>query len=241
MPSITLHAMVCLTRYLRGRLAAPEARRLGEGLRVGDVVVDVGAHCGSWMLPIARRLPTGRVYAIEALPHYAAVLGRVKSWLGLSNVTIVNGAATDRVLSLPLVWKDSAGRRLTGLTHVAGIGESTAGTVVVQGRPLDEWIPREDWGRVRLIKCDIEGAELAAFRGAEGILKTARPAVFCEINDAFCRRYGHGPAEVFAFFAARRYVAFVPRPDRWESIQADQYGGRGDVLFVPPGDGLART
>jgi FkbM family methyltransferase len=201
------------------------------------VVIDVGAHCGSWMIPLSRHLRDGHVYSVEALPHYAEVLRRIARWMGLRNVTVINGAATERPTSLPLIWKDAQGRRLTGLTHAAGLGESCAGAEIVQGRPLDEWIPREEWPRVRLIKCDIEGAELAALRGARGILAAARPAVFCEVNDEFCRRYGHRAGDVFQFFASLDYRAFLDTGDDRREIQAANYPGKGDVYFVPNGTG----
>ncbi len=241
MMRITLHALLCLSRHWRGKLVAPEAKQLSRQLRAGDVAIDVGAHCGSWMIPLSGRLGAGRVYAIEALPHYAAVLRRLATWLGCGNVTVLTGAATDRKMQLPLVWKTAAGRRLTGLTHAAGVAESTDGALMVPGLPLDKWIPEADWARVKLIKCDIEGAELAAFRGAEGILTQARPVVFCEINEGFCRRYGHRAADVFAFFEERGYQAFTGREGCWEQMCSEQYPGKGDVLFVPPGHDLVRA
>ncbi|WP_415910912.1 FkbM family methyltransferase [Oleiharenicola sp. Vm1] len=229
---VFLHSLLCLSRHVRGRLVAVEAQRLCRLATRDGVVIDIGAHCGSWMIPLSRQVAEGRVYAVEALPHYAAVLGSLVRWLGCGNVTVLNGAATEREMSLPLVWKDSHGRRLTGLTHLAGVGEPTENAVHVQGRPLDAWIPRADWSRVQLIKCDIEGAELAAFHGATGIIAAARPAVYCEINAAFCRRYGHTAADVFAFFLSRGYRAFVAADAEWREISVDAYAEKGDVLFL---------
>ncbi|MEX2628122.1 MAG: FkbM family methyltransferase [Ilumatobacteraceae bacterium] len=58
---------------------------------------------------------------------------------------------------------------------------------------------------IAFIKCDIEGGELDALRGAERILTTDRPIVMCEIEERHVRRFGHEVREVVAFLTGCRY------------------------------------
>lgn len=58
---------------------------------------------------------------------------------------------------------------------------------------------------IAFIKCDIEGGELDALRGAERILATDRPIVMCEIEERHVRRFGHEVREVVAFLTGCRY------------------------------------
>jgi hypothetical protein len=63
-------------------------------------------------------------------------------------------------------------------------------------------------GRVSLIKADIEGAELPAFRGAKGIIERDRPTVICEINPWFLDGFGIKLSELVSFFADRGYALY---------------------------------
>jgi SAM-dependent methyltransferase len=80
------------------RIAAYDAA-LGQAVRPGDVVVDVGA--GTLVLSmLALRHGAGHVYAIEADPQMAAVADRIATHNGLGDkVTVIQGNA--RAVRLP--------------------------------------------------------------------------------------------------------------------------------------------
>lgn len=228
-----LHALLWAKRHLSGQLAVPELGVVTRHLQPDDVCVDVGAHAGSWMIPLSRRVSAGRVYAFEALPYYASVLNKLVTVLRRRNVTVVNRAVTERPCEVRMVWRDPAGRRLTGCTHIAGKGENTAGSVSVTGQPLDDYFA-ETKPPVTLLKCDVEGAELGVFRGATRLLDRCRPVIFTELTEEFCRRYGHRAADVFDFFQTREYWSFVfAGSGRPVQIQGIGEYRQNDVIFVP--------
>jgi FkbM family methyltransferase len=174
----------------------------------------------------------GHVYAFEALPHYAKVLKTTLALLRRTNVTVVVGAVSDAEGEVPIVWKDEAGRRLTGRTHISRGGEP--GTAVrVRALTIDGFCQTHPFSRVRLVKCDVEGAELMALRGASATIDKWRPMVFCELYEEYCRQYGHGAGDVFAFFKDRRYRAMQFDGGVFRSLEPGAYSGVGDVLFVP--------
>jgi FkbM family methyltransferase len=186
----------------------------------GDVCLDIGAHGGSVTVPLSRAVgPEGHVFAFEARPDYAATLERTLALLAISNVTVLPVAVGERDEKARLVV-ETAGSDLTGRSHLAADGASGA-SVPVKSRTLDglaREIPR--LREASFVKIDVEGAELFVLRGGEGYFADARPAVYCEVQDEHCARYGHAAATVIEAFDALGYdgervgpvdVLFTPR------------------------------
>ena len=227
------HAVIWWQRHRRGRLRVPELELLKPLIEETDVCADVGAHAGSWLVPLARWVKRGHVYGFEALPYYADVLKLMIRLMRLRNVTVVGQAVTEHRGRAQLVWKDVQGRRLTGFTHVAGATEEKGGVLEVESGSLDEYFAQER-RRIRLIKVDVEGAEVGVFRGADAVLRRFRPLVYTELVNAYLERYGHTTADVFRIFKGLDYRTFriVDGPALLPvSGQADELGN--DVLFVP--------
>ena len=226
-----IHSLVWTRRHLAGQLPAPELPPLLPCLHPDDVFLDVGGHAGSWAVPASRALPAGHVYAFEALPYYARVLKTTLALLRCRNVTVVDGAVTDAEGDVSVVWKDAAGQRLTGRTHISR-GEEAGATVAVRAITIDGFW-RNRAGRVRLIKCDVEGAELKVLRGAIATIDRWRPLVFCELYEEYCASYGYTSADVFEFFASRRYHSMQFERGAFYEVRPADYRGVGDILFVP--------
>ena len=229
-----LHAAVWTRRHLAGRLPAPELRPLLPLLAPDDLFFDVGVHAGSWTMPASRALPRGRVYAFEALPYYASVLKGTLRLMGRRNVTVVVGAVSDAEGEVEVVWTDAAGRRLTGMTRISGSADAGE-KVRVRALTIDGFRHSHGVGTVKLMKCDVEGAELKVLRGAARTIDECRPLVFCELYEEYCARFGYTTRDVFAFFAGRRYRTMHFRDGRFVPLDPAAYGGAGDVLFVPDG------
>jgi hypothetical protein len=58
--------------------------------------------------------------------------------------------------------------------------ESAPGTIRVEGVSVDEYVRKS--AAPDFIKCDVEGAEVEVFRGAEKLLKERRPLILCEMH-----------------------------------------------------------
>jgi FkbM family methyltransferase len=227
-----LHALVWTRRHLLGQLPAPELWSLIRVLRPDDVFLDVGVHAGSWTIPASRALTAGHVYAFEALPYYAKVLSTTLALLKCRNVTVVSAAVSDAPGEVNVVWADAAGHRLTGMTHISR-GRESGRTIRTRSLTIDGFRDTHPDGRVRLIKCDVEGAELMVLHGATSTIDTSRPLVFCEVYDEYCAHYGYSSRDVFRFFAARGYRPLQFDRGRFAHIEPDAYSGKGDVLFAP--------
>ncbi len=220
--------------YYRGA-ADPETDGWLRGwLRPGDVVVDVGAHIGSFASAALEAVgPSGLVYAFEPNP---ATFGRLRDAFpnGVpSNVVLDRVAVGDRRADGVAMHEppDTDGVRGDLASLAGGSDWQVAGTVPM--RRLDDLLPAA--GRIRLLKLDVEGFEPAVLRGAEGLLREQRfDAVMAEINPSALLRAGSRPADVIA---ALEQAGYVPAdPDAVAPFTAADGGVQAlftDVVFVP--------
>lgn len=229
----TVHALVWAYRHLSGKLLPPELGVIAPCIKPGDICLDIGAHGGTWLVPLSRLVgSTGRVLAVEALPYYARVLGITRRFLRCSNITLHNLAISEDGRSVRMVWKDAKGARLTGRTHIAARGESTDGAVEIAGTTVDALCAGSQ-GRLSFIKIDIEGAELAALRGGLQTLRRHRPLILSEVVDQHLARYGHGSAEMFNFFEDLDYRPFALHDGRLLSVSSHEAAAHNDIIFAP--------
>jgi len=136
-------------------------------LEPGGVFIDVGANIGSFTLPVARHLgASGRVIAIESSPKVFPYLRQNVALNALTNVSLIQCAASENDrLEAPFYEApiDNFGMGSLGAQfHDAPISVMT--------RTLDSILEERQIERVNLIKVDVEGFEVAVFRGAEKLL-----------------------------------------------------------------------
>jgi FkbM family methyltransferase len=235
--------------HLDRREYGPARVMLRRYLHPGDTVLDVGANWGLMTSRLADRVgPDGRVVAFEPNPGHLPELQRVAQ--RLPNVTVHPVALSDEPGTLELHVPISPPRRLLGERRVHAMATiappshrpSTAyATVPTAVRRLDDMV---DEGLVPadvdFLKCDVEGHELAALRGAERLLRSARPTALIEVE----QRHQERPiGEVFAFLQELGYDGQVLhgsdlRPLSEFDVQRDQVAFlRPNALFSAPAPG----
>jgi FkbM family methyltransferase len=132
-------------------------------LRPGDVFVDVGANVGYETLLGAHLVGNyGRVVAIEASPSTCEILERNLRENRTSNVRLVAAAVSDDPGEI-LLYEGSPINRGTATT-VQSANTTGRESHTVPCLPLDQILTPDEIARVRLIKMDIEGAELPVLR-----------------------------------------------------------------------------
>jgi FkbM family methyltransferase len=145
-----------------------------ENLRVGDVVVDVGANIGVMTFLAAMTVgPSGRVVAVEPNPDNLQLLYRGIVLNAFTNVEVLPHAASNR----RTVFSLTGG---TSNTHLIGARAPQEGGHFVQSIVLDEalgHLPRLDF-----VKMDIEGHEPQALDGFSRLVERFRPVLLIEFN-----------------------------------------------------------
>ena len=70
------------------------------------------------------------------------------------------------------------------------------------------------------IKCDVEGAELLVFKGAERILSAARPLVMTELLRKWSKCFDYHPNDVIGLFNKKNYSCYVIADGRLQPCEA---------------------
>jgi FkbM family methyltransferase len=171
-------------------------------LRAGDVAVDVGANVGIHTCAIARHVgPRGTVIAIEPLPELAQRLQANCELNGLRNVVLVTKAASSSSghgLLFPPV-PGAVNRAQGSLYRLAGLA---AVPWNVELETVDAILLERGIDRLRLVKIDVEGHELAVLSGMEQALRLWRPYVLFEFHPDTYRAAGAEWAQVRDLFEA---------------------------------------
>lgn len=173
----------------------------------GDTVFDLGAHIGTFTLPLASRIGQGgRLLAVEAAFETFELLQKNIGRLEASNVVALNcliapstGAYAARTLNknsgatffLPAIYPDAA--------------SPLVGTSIDQ-LCADFFIPR-------VVKIDLEGFEAHAFQDAAR-LWPSKPIIYAEISRSHIERTGQSVETLDQLFRAQGYRFFRNVGDR---------------------------
>ena len=157
---------------------------LDELVRPGDLVVDAGANLGMFTTRLSELVgPAGRVLAFDPNPECVARLEQIARASG--NVVVHASALSETrgvaVLHVPV----RSGARLDALGHLGDAIEDNEIALSVPTVTLDDVLYAED-RRVRFVKCDVEGHELAVLRGAANVVVDERAALLVEIEWRHC-------------------------------------------------------
>jgi FkbM family methyltransferase len=150
----------------------------------GDTVIDIGAHTGDSTIPLALAAgPLGRVLALVPL-NFAAAAEAGPVTFEYSDAGFCNGGRHEGISR----WRHGHAFPLT-----------------VRGEHLPSWLQAnmpDVVDRVRYIKVDAEGYDLAVLRSMSGLIDRVRPLVRAEVY-----RHTSLPQReaLLDFFAARNY------------------------------------
>lgn len=158
-----------LTLPTREAAIVSELRR---SLLPGDCFIDAGANIGFFSVLASKLVgPAGHVIAIEMMPDTASILRRHLAENQCTNVQVVEAALSDASgeTKHATVTPGKFGQASIIIEQQGSkVGVSTVTLAeILKDRPL-----------VRVMKLDIEGAELAALRGLGNSLDKVRSIVF---------------------------------------------------------------
>jgi len=220
-------------------------------LRQGDHVIDVGAHIGTFCIPMATKIgKQGHVYAFEALAsNYELLKKNVAINLKEDVITPRLAIVTDSLGHFHATVSESN----TGATYFTRCDDETG--IYAECVSLDDWWERAignlgRGGKIDMIKVDVEGMELEVLSSCQRVLSMYKPILFVEVRRSHMKRSGINISELDAFLRPFGYHYFrnmrasdsttdefkIGRIDRLE------HGGNSfDVLAVNPKSGRYPT
>ena len=166
--------------FVTGQYEPNEFCLLRRVLKPGMTFLDAGANMGLYSIFAARRVGgEGRVIAIEPSNRESEILQRNVDLNGLTNVHVLRRALSDCQsdveLSVAALGK-SGHNTLGAFTYQTPLDHRER----VQAEKLDDLVGNQ--ARLDVIKMDIEGAEMAALRGATEILRRFKPVLLLELS-----------------------------------------------------------
>lgn len=203
-----------------GEYSETECQLLLKLVPEGGVVIEAGSNVGALTVPLARRAgPPGRVWAIEPEPLLFQLLCANLALNGLFNVYAVNGACGEEEGWLTIGRLNPAKENNFGGVPLATLTDRPSAHRV-RIDPLDRIVRT---ARLDLIKADVEGMELVVLRGAAGLIRRHRPALYVE---------AHKPApELLSWIAAQGYRAWWHLPPMFSPAN---FRGRADNIWNAP-------
>jgi FkbM family methyltransferase len=191
---------------------------LGAVLGQGDTFIDVGAHVGYFsMLGAALVGPAGRVISFEPdTSNYAHLLEHVERNAAAQVLPVPMAVGSEARVAEFFVNDDNDGGH--GLWNVGSHPFNARTREAPRTRKvflttLDEFVGSSGPRRVKAIKIDAEGSELAVLAGARMLLEQhAVPFVVAEINRFALTAMGTSEAALRGFMTMLGYETYVFQP-----------------------------
>jgi FkbM family methyltransferase len=158
-----------------GEWCESELACLGQMLKSGDVIIDVGANIGTHTVFFSKKVnPGGMIFAFEPQRITFEFLCANLVLNGLTNVIPMQAGAGEVGGQLTVPLADPNIMQNFGAVSIEGKSSGDLVNVI----PLDAL----ELKRCNLIKIDVEGMELKVLKGAEKTIRDCRPFLFVENN-----------------------------------------------------------
>ena len=157
-------------------------RALQRELQLGQVFFDIGANAGFFTLVCARLVGgSGRCIAFDPDPDNTTSITEQIKLNQLHYCTVVQEAVADFEGKARFSFKNAG-------SPMGHLGKSNPGESLMEVTVTTLDRAQERFGNPDFIKMDIEGAEVAALRGAVRMLQFTRPAWLVELHGPECER-----------------------------------------------------
>lgn len=131
-----------------------------------DIIVDVGAHQGETLAELATLFSARRIYGFEPYPAFFAALE--KRFAGDARIVLNRTALSDSVGEAQIYTSN------LNLSMVSPMAGGTRDSITIQTDTLDAFAEAQGLRRIKLLKVDAEGHDLAVLRGAQRMLSEKR-------------------------------------------------------------------
>lgn len=203
-----------------GTYEGSKARVLARAVSAGMTVWDVGANAGYYTILFSRLVGReGRVLAFEPFAENVRNLLDHVTWNGAANVQLLQAAVADRT--------GMAGFQIAPESNRMGRLSPSNRSYLIPTISFDQCVETEGLPPPDLVKLDVEGGEVAALRGAVGLLRAGRTRWYVSTHGAeelrgsvrLLREHGHRVSD----------LAGTPLPD-----DVSTFGG-DEIVGIPPG------
>lgn len=172
-------------------------------IQPGWICVDIGANIGYFTLLFSQLTgENGLVYAFEPDPDSYGLLINNMNMNHCKNIIPIQSAVLDQPKQVKLFKYDEPG--LNSIYNTQAENSYS----LVDAISLDQFFIANNSG-IHVIKIDIEGAELLALRGMNGILSNNNVNLFAEFNPHSLMKAGVSPHDYWAEIKKHGFMIYV--------------------------------
>lgn len=217
---VWLETLSVINKLKPGKSYEKELELLNMFLKEGDTCIDVGANIGIWSYHMSKAVGnSGKVFAIEPMPLSYKILNNVISKKKLNNVESYKIAFGEKEENVSMnIEQDKYGMKSLSTAHISKNSLSQGSELTVPVKTLDKFISSNNINNIKLIKCDIEGAELPFIKGGMNVFKNDKPILICEIQATNAAKFGYSPKDVFDLLDSFSYQAYLYRSNKLVKI-----------------------
>lgn len=174
-------------------------------LKVDSNCIDIGCHKGEMMDEMIKNSPQGRHFGFEPIPEYYKFLQ--KKYESNGSIMIYNKALSQENGKTSFTWVKNA-PAFSGIKERSYlIKNPDIEKIEVEMIRLDSLL--DVLPTIKLMKIDVEGAELMVLNGSVNLINRDRPVVIFEFGLGASDHYGTTHEEMFRFFDDRNYGIYT--------------------------------
>jgi FkbM family methyltransferase len=218
-----------VAHYLAGRpVNTYMLEILAQTTDVGDQVVDLGCHVGTFAIGAAAM--GRRVVAVDASPFHIALVGHSRDINHLSGIQLYHAAISQSEGTIQFTENG-----LFGAIDFAG---TNTGAVEVPAKGIGPILAQIGTGSVKFRKMNIEGAEVDAVLTGLEVLRRDQPVIWYESNGPTLQQAGWSIVELRRLLEAQDYRTYRVEDGRWVYAPPDQIQPEAwvDMLALCAGD-----
>jgi len=189
-----------------GTYEESEAKIMEEKIKVGNIVVDVGANIGLHTLNMARIVGnTGRVFAFEPDPSNFEILEKNVKINNYQNIILEQKAVGDKNGRTTLYQSDHP-----GMHRIFPQTKQAKGQVQVELTSLDKYFIDSNLAdKINFIKIDVEGLEFSVLKGMKNILKNNKKIkILFEFMPKNTMEAGFTPIELLNYLTSHDFKLY---------------------------------
>jgi len=199
-------------------------------LQPGSVFLDIGANIGYFSLLAANNEPTSKVISFEPVKNLFQMLEKNISINNIKNITPLNVAIGDINEEKELFI--SAPDNL-GMSSFQPPENYSGKKEKVKVMSIDSWFETARLSKIDLIKLDVEGGELAALKGMQGVLQDFKPVLIAEINPETLRLFNLTPTDIYDYLNKLNFNGYViSETGKPGQVEIDEINQTVNVLFI---------
>lgn len=182
-----------------------ESEMMGNLVKDGDVVFDIGANIGWYSINLAASRRKSRFFCFEPIPKTFRSLTRNLELNHMFNVIPYNFGLSNKEGEFTFYYypEGSGNASSVNLTKRTDVEEVSCQIKTLDGLNDEINLP------IDFIKCDVEGAELLVFQGGQKTISKHKPIVFSEILRKWSEKFNYDPNDIFKLFRDIGYEAYM--------------------------------